>query len=472
MAGRACVIGSGPNGLAAAIVLARAGVAVDVYEAQETAGGGARTLELTLPGFRHDFGSAVHPMAAGSPFFDALPLADYGLQWVHGVAPLAHPLDDGTAVTLEHSLKDQELVLGEDGAACRDIMEPLATHWSVFVVDALGPPAKIPRRPLLMANFGRYAMQSARTLSNRHFKTERTRALFAGLAAHSFLSLDEALSPAVGLVIGAAAHVVGWPVARGGSQAIADALISYLRTLGGEIHTGRRIDSLDALEMDGSRKPILCDVTPRQLLRIAGNRLQRTYRKAMQDYRYGAAAFKVDYALSSPIPWKARECMRSVTVHVGGTFDEIAVSEYAARNGQIADRPFVLVAQPSLFDETRAPEGKHVAWVYCHVPNGCTVDMTDRIEAQIERFAPGFRDCVLAKKVSPPAELERADENLVGGDINGGELSLRQFLFRPALGNYYTGTKGLYLCSSSTPPGGGVHGMCGYHAATMALRRM
>jgi len=466
------VIGSGPNGLAAAIVLARAGVAVDVYEAQETAGGGARTLELTLPGFRHDFGSAVHPMAAGSPFFDALPLADHGLQWVHGVAPLAHPLDDGTAVTLEHSLKDQELVLGEDGAAWRDIMEPLATHWSDFVVDALGPAAKIPRRPLLMANFGRYAMQSARTLSNRHFKTERTRALFAGLAAHSFLSLDEALSPAVGLVIGAAAHVVGWPVARGGSQAIADALISYLRTLGGEIHTGRRIDSLDALEMDGSRKPILCDVTPRQLLRIAGNRLQRTYRKAMQDYRYGAAAFKVDYALSSPIPWKARECMRSVTVHVGGTFDEIAVSEYAARNGQIADRPFVLVAQPSLFDETRAPEGKHVAWVYCHVPNGCTVDMTDRIEAQIERFAPGFRDCVLAKKVSPPAELERADENLVGGDINGGELSLRQFLFRPALGNYYTGTKGLYLCSSSTPPGGGVHGMCGYHAATMALRRM
>lgn len=472
MAGRACVIGSGPNGLSAAIVLAGAGVAVDVYEAQPVAGGGARTLELTLPGFRHDFGSAVHPMAAGSPFFDTLPLADHGLQWVHGIAPLAHPMDDGTAVTLEHSLKDQELVLGEDGAAWREIMEPLATHWRDFVEDALAPPTKIPRRPFLMANFGRYAMQSARTLAKRHFKGERARALFAGLAAHSFLSLDEALSPAVGLVIGAAAHVVGWPVARGGSQAIADALIEHLQRLGGTVHTGERIDSLDVLDADGPRKPILCDVTPRQLLRIAGDRLQKTYRRAMQEYRYGAGAFKIDYALSSPIPWKARECLRSITVHVGGTFDEIAVSEYAARNGQIADHPFVLVAQPTLFDDTRAPEGKQIAWVYCHVPNGCTVDMTDRIEAQIERFAPGFRDCVLAKKVSPPAELERANENLVGGDINGGELSLRQFLFRPALGNYYTGTKGLYLCSSSTPPGGGVHGMCGYHAAKMALRRM
>lgn len=472
MAGQACVIGSGPNGLSAAIVLARAGLAVDVYEAQQEAGGGARTLELTLPGFRHDFGSAVHPMGAGSPFFDSLPLADHGLQWVHGTAPLAHPLDDGTAVTLEHSLKDQELVLGEDGAAWREIMEPLATRWTDFVADAMGPVTKIPRRPMLMANFGRYAMQSARTLAKRHFRTERTRALFAGLAAHSFLSLEEALSPAVGLIIGAAAHVVGWPVARGGSQAISNALIGHLQRLGGEVHTGQRIDSLDALETNTPRKPILCDVTPRQLLQIAGNRLQKTYRKAMQEYRYGAAAFKVDYALSSPIPWKARECLRSITVHVGGTFDDIAVSEYAARNGQTADRPFVLVAQPTLFDDTRAPEGKHVAWVYCHVPNGCAVDMTDRIEAQIERYAPGFRDCVLAKKVSPPAELERANENLVGGDINGGELSLRQFLFRPALGNYYTGTKGLYLCSSSTPPGGGVHGMCGYHAATMALRRM
>ncbi|HKO11801.1 MAG TPA: NAD(P)/FAD-dependent oxidoreductase, partial [Acidobacteriaceae bacterium] len=469
---RACVIGSGPNGLSAAIVLARADFEVHVYEAQETAGGGARTLELTLPGVRHDFGSAVHPMAAGSPFFSTLPLGDYGLQWVHGVAPLAHPLDDGTAVTLEHSLKDQELVLGEDGTAWREMMEPLAERWTDFAADALGPVTKIPRRPFLMANFGRYAMQSAQTLVNRHFKTERTKALFAGLAAHSFLSLDEALSPAIGLILAAAAHVVGWPVPRGGSQAITDALIEYLRQLGGEVHTGRRIDSLDELETEGRCAAILCDVTPRQLLSIAGERLQKTYRKALGEFRYGPGVFKIDYALSEPIPWKARECLRSITVHVGGAFEDVARSEYAVTHDQIADRPFLLVSQPTLFDDTRAPEGKHIAWVYCHVPNGSTVDMTARMEAQMERFAPGFRDCVMARHVSTPATLERMDANIIGGDINGGELSLRQFVFRPALGNYYTGTKGLYLCSASTPPGGGVHGMCGYHAARMALRRI
>ena len=467
---RACVIGSGPNGLAAAIVLAQAGLPVDVYEAEEVPGGGARTMELTLPGFRHDFGSAVHPMAAGSPFFGTLPLAKYGLQWVHGTAPLAHPLDDGTAVTLEHSLKDQEMLLGEDGAAWREIVGPLAQHWKDFAVDALGPVTRIPRRPLLMANFGRYAMQGARGLAKRHFRSERTKALFGGLAAHSFLSFDEPLSPAVGLVLGAAAHVVGWPVARGGSQAITDALIGYLRELGGTVHTGRRIGSLDELEAgDG---PILCDVTPRQLLGIAGERLQKTYRKSMEEYRYGPGVFKIDYALSSPIPWKARQCNRSITVHVGGSFEEIARSEFAATHGAIAEQPFLLVAQPTLFDATRAPAGKHIAWVYCHVPNGCTVDMTARIEAQLERFAPGFRDCVVARQVASPALLERMDANLVGGDINGGELSVQQFVFRPALGNYYTGTKGLYLCSSSTPPSGGVHGMCGYHAAKMALRRI
>ena len=472
MAERACVIGSGPNGLAAAIVLARAGLEVEVYEAQEKAGGGARTLELTLPGFRHDFGSAVHPMAAGSPFFSTLPLADCGLQWVHGVAPLAHPLDDGTAVTLEHSLKDQELVLGEDGTAWREMVEPLALRWTDFAADALAPVTKIPRRPFLMANFGRYAMQSARTLVNRHFQSERTKALFAGLAAHSFLSLDEALSPAVGLILAAAAHVVGWPVPRGGSQSITDALIEYLWQLGGQVRTGRRIDSLDELETEGRCRAILCDVTPRQLLRIAGERLQKTYRKALGAFRYGPGVFKVDYALSEPIPWRARECLRSITVHVGGTFEDVARSEYAVTHDQIADRPFLLVAQPTLFDPARAPEGKHVAWVYCHVPNGSTVDMTARIEAQMERFAPGFRECVMARHVSTPAVLETMDANIVGGDINGGELSLRQFFFRPALGNYYTGTKGLYLCSASTPPGGGVHGMCGYHAGTMAVRRM
>jgi len=467
---RACVIGSGPNGLAAAVVLAQAGLPVDVYEAEAQAGGGARTLELTLPGFKHDFGSAVHPMGAGSPFFSSLPLAEYGLQWVHGTSPLAHPLDDGTAVTLEHSLQDQERQLGEDGRAWRELVEPMVTHWKDFAVDTMGPVTRIPRHPWLMAQFGRKAMQPATKLARRTFRGERARALFAGLAAHSFLSLDEPLSPAIGLVLAAAAHVVGWPVPRGGSQGIANALIGQLEKLGGAVHTGQRITSLD--ETDPNEGPVLCDVTPRQLLAIAGERLQKTYRKAMEEFRYGPGVFKIDYALSSPIPWAARECFRAITVHLGGTLEEIARSEFAATHGAIAEKPFVLVAQPSLFDATRAPEGKHVAWMYCHVPNATTVDMTSRIEAQLERFAPGFKDCVLERRVSSPAVLESMDANLVGGDIVGGEFSLRQFLFRPALGNYYTGTPNLYLCSASTPPGGGVHGMCGYHAARMALRRL
>jgi phytoene dehydrogenase-like protein len=467
---RACVIGSGPNGLAAAVVLAQAGLPVDVYEAEAQAGGGARTLELTLPGFKHDFGSAVHPMGAGSPFFSTLPLAEYGLQWVHGTSPLSHPLDDGTAVTLEHSLQDQERQLGEDGRAWRELVEPMVTHWKDFAADTMGPVTRIPRRPWLMAQFGRKAMQPATKLARRTFRGERARALFAGLAAHSFLSLDEPLSPAIGLVLAAAAHVVGWPVPRGGSQAIANALIGQLEKLGGAVHTGQRITSLD--ETDPNEGPVLCDVTPRQLLAIAGTRLQKTYRKAMEEFRYGPGVFKIDYALSSPIPWAARECFRAITVHLGGTLEEIARSEFAATHGAIAEKPFVLVAQPSLFDATRAPEGKHVAWMYCHVPNATTVDMTSRIEAQMERFAPGFKDCVLERRVSSPAVLESMDANLVGGDIVGGEFSLRQFLFRPALGNYYTGTPNLYLCSASTPPGGGVHGMCGYHAARMALRRL
>lgn len=466
---RASVIGAGPNGLAAAVVLARAGLAVQVFEAEAQAGGAARTMELTLPGFRHDFGSAIHPMGAGSPFFSSLPLADHGLQWVHGTAPLAHPLDDGTAVTLEHSLRDQATLLGEDGPAWREMIEPLTVNWRDFAVDALGPATRLPRRPVIMARFGRMAIQPARMLAKR-FRGERARALFAGLAGHSFLSLDDALSSAVALVLAAAAHAVGWPVARGGSQAITDALMAYLATLGGEVRTGRRIGSLG--ELDGEGELILCDLTPRQMLGVAGERLQKTYRKAMEDFRYGPGAFKIDYALSEPIPWRARECSRSMTVHLGGTIEEIARSEHAVSRGQIAEQPFVLVAQPTLFDRTRAPEGKHVAWVYCHVPNGSTVDMTSRIEAQLERFAPGFRDCVLARRVLTPAALETMDANLVGGDVNGGELSVRQFLLRPALGNYYTGTKNLYLCSASTPPGGGVHGMCGYHAARMALRRL
>jgi phytoene dehydrogenase-like protein len=466
---RAIVIGSGPNGLAAAIALAQAGRKVDVYEAETQPGGAARTMELTIPGFRHDFGSAVHPMAVGSPFFSTLPLGQHGLKWIHGYAPLAHPLDDGTAVILERNLKDAEAAFGYDGRAWRNVVQPLVEHWPQFAHDALGPVARIPRHPVLMARFGYYAFQPALRLAKHLFAGERARALFAGLAAHSFLSLDQPLSSAIGLVLGAAAHAVGWPVPRGGAQAITDALVTHLQELGGAVHTERRIATLE--ELDQRDSLILCDVTPRQLCSIAGDRLNRGYRKSLERFRYGPGAFKIDYALSEPIPWRAKECGRAISVHLGGTMEEIALSEYAATHGETAERPFTLVAQPSLFDSTRAPDGKYIAWVYCHVPNGSKVDMTSRIEAQLERFAPGFRECVLARRVSAPSELEAMDANLVGGDINGGELSLRQFFFRPAWGNYSTGTANLYLCSSSTPPGGGVHGMCGYHAARMALRR-
>jgi phytoene dehydrogenase-like protein len=320
-----------------------------------------------------------------------------------------------------------------------------------------------------MARFGLYGFQPALMLAKR-FASARTRALFAGLAAHSFLALDQPLSSAVGLVLGAAAHAVGWPVPRGGAQAISDALIAHLRQLGGELHTGRRVASLAELEADGAL--IICDLTPRQLSSIAAGCLRPGYEKSLRGFRYGPGAFKIDYALSQPIPWRAKECARAISVHLGGSMEEIAHSEYEVVHGRVAERPFVLVAQPSLFDSTRAPEGKHVAWVYCHVPNGSDVDATSRIEAQLERFAPGFRDCVLARRVSSPAALEAMDANLVGGDVNAGELSMRQFFFRPARGNYFTGTPGLYLCSASTPPGGGVHGMCGYHAARMALRQV
>jgi phytoene dehydrogenase-like protein len=462
------VIGSGPNGLAAAIVLAQAGRKVHVYEAETQPGGGARTMELTLPGFRHDFGSAIHPMAASSPFFRALPLEQHGVKWIHGPAPLAHPLDGGSAVTLERDLNNAAVALEGDGRAWRKLAEPLVEHWNSFTQDALGPVLRIPSHPFRMAGFALYAFQPALALAKHHFAGVRARALFAGMAAHSFLSLDQPLSSAIGLVFMGAAHTVGWPIPQGGSQAIPDALIAYLKQLGGEVHTGRRIASLNELDRQGAL--FLCDVTPRQLLAIAGDRLRNNYRRAMERFRYAPGAFKIDYALSNPIPWSARECNRAACVHVGGTIEEIARSEYETTHSRIADHPFMLVAQPSLFDSTRAPAGRHIAWVYCHVPNGCAVDMTDRIEAQLERFAPGFRDCVSAKRVSGPAALEALDANLIGGDISGGEMSLSQFLFRPTLGNYFTGTPNLYLCSSSTPPGGGVHGMCGFHAARAALR--
>ena len=465
---KACIIGAGPNGLAAAVVLGQAGLQVDVLEAEATPGGAARTMELTLPGYRHDFGAAVYPLGAGSPFFSSLPLRDYGLEWIHSPAPLAHPVDDGTAVVLERDLSDTEASLGVDGKVWRKLIQPFVERWSEFAREVLRPVPAFPKRPWLMARFGMSAILPARTIARR-FRNERTQALFAGLAAHSFLSLDEPLSAAPGLLMAVLAHAVGWPVPRGGSQSLTDALCRYLATLGGKVKTSSRVETLSALP---GYDLLLCDVTPRQLLKLAGERLSDHYKHRLQAYRYGPGVFKVDYALHAPIPWKASDCGRAVTLHLGGSFEEIAASEQAVRDGRHADRPFVLLAQPSLFDSSRAPQGKHTAWAYCHVPHGSNTNVLSKLEDQIERFAPGFRDCVATRHVSSPADLERMDANLVGGDIAGGVMDIRQFLFRPTWKHYATSAKDIYICSSSTPPGGGVHGMCGYHAAKMALSRL
>jgi phytoene dehydrogenase-like protein len=466
---KACVIGSGPNGLSAAIVLAQAGLHVEVFEAEAQPGGGARTMDLTLPGFHHDFGSAVHPMAAGSPFFNSLPLADYGLEWIDSPAPLAHPFDDGTAITLERNLDDAEKVLGEDGRAWRKLMAPLVKNWPAFARDILRPLLRIPSHPFLLADFAQDALAPATFVARRRFRNERTRALFAGLAAHSFLSLSEPLSASFGLVLGAAAHAVGWPIPRGGAQSITDALSAYLVHFGGRIIPSTRVESLEQFR---KYDIVLCDVTPQQLLHLSQGKLSPGYRKRMEEFRRGPGIFKVDYALSSPIPWKAAECLRAATVHLGGTMAEIAASEATMASGKPAERPFILLAQPTLFDPSRAPAGKHIAWVYCHIPNGSTFNMLPRIEAQIERFAPGFRDCVLARRVFSPSDLQAMDANLIGGDISGGASDFRQFLFRPTWRQYATSDERIYLCSSSTPPGAGVHGMCGYNAAKLALRRL
>jgi phytoene dehydrogenase-like protein len=467
MSRKACVIGAGPNGLAAAIVLAQAGLQVDVLEAQSTPGGGVRTIELTLPGFHHDFGSAIYPLGAGSPFFSSLPLAGHGLQWIHSPAPLAHPFDDGTAVLLERDLDATKNSLGIDGAAWNNLMRPFVEHWSEFAPEILRPVSFFPRHPFLMARFGMVALQSAQTVAQR-FRSERTRALFAGLAAHSFLALDEPLSAAFAILMAVPAHAVGWPIPRGGAQSITNALCGYLATFGSSVKTSSPVANLSALDGDSL---VLCNLTPRQLIKVGGDKFTEGYKRKLAGFRYGAAAFKVDYALNAPIPWKAADCLRAASVHLGGSFEEIAASEKAVRNGELPDRPFVLLAQPTLFDSSRAPAGKHIAWAYCHVPNGSKVNMLEKIENQIERFAPGFRECVLARHVSSPANLESMDANLVGGDIGGGVMDIRQFLFRPTSRHYATSARNIYICSASTPPGGGVHGMCGYHAAKMALSR-
>jgi phytoene dehydrogenase-like protein len=428
---------------------------------------------LTLPGFRHDFGSAVFPLGAGSPFFSSLPLIDHGLEWIHSPAALAHPLDDGTAVMLERDLDATKDSLGIDGPAWDKLMRPFVERWTEFAPEILRPVSFIPRHPWLMARFGMVALQPARAVARR-FREQRTRALFAGLAAHSFLTLDEPLSAAFAILMAVPAHAVGWPIPRGGAQSLTKALCGVLSTFGSKVTTSSPVQSLSSLANgfpNGFPKYdlLLCDLTPRQLVKVGGQSLSDSYKRRLGRYRYGAGVFKVDYALNAPIPWKAPGCLRAATVHLGGTFEEIAASEKAVRIGHVADHPFVLLAQPSLFDSSRAPEGKHTAWAYCHVPNGSKVNMLEKLEDQIERFAPGFRDCILARRVFSPADLESMDANLVGGDIGGGVMDIRQFLFRPTWRHYATSARNIYICSASTPPGGGVHGMCGYHAAKVAL---
>jgi phytoene dehydrogenase-like protein len=462
----AVVVGSGPNGLAAAITVAQAGLSVLVIEGRETIGGGTRTEELTLPGFAHDVCSAVHPMAAMSPFFRTLPLAEHGLEWIHPEIPLAHPLDDGTAVAVDRSVEITAGNLAEDAGAYRKLMAPIVASWAQLEPILFGY-SMIPKYPFAAARFGMQALRSASSLARSKFRGRRARAVFAGNAAHSILPLKKIPTAAFGLVFAASEHVAGWPFARGGSHKITNALASYFRSLGGEIVTGKMVESLDELPQS---RIILCDVTPKQLARMAGTRLPAGFRAELERFRYGPGVCKMDWALDGPIPWKAEECKRAGTVHVGGTLEEIEASERAPWRGEICERPFVLLSQPTLFDPTRAPAGKHIAWAYCHVPNGSNADMSGRIEAQIERFAPGFRERILKRSVMTTSQLEARNPNLIGGDITGGASDLRQFYLRPTWRGYGTPAKGLYLCSASTFPGGGVHGICGHLAARAALR--
>lgn len=467
----AIVVGAGPNGLAAAVELARAGLAVLVREADAEVGGAARTDELTLPGFRHDVGSAVHPLGIGSPFFRSLPLERHGLAWVHPEIPLAHPLEGGRAAVLARSVDETAAALGPDEAAYRRLVEPFVRRWPTFAEHALASPLRPPRAPLLMARFGVRLRGGATALARRTFRTEEARALSAGNAAHSGVPLDEMPAAAIGLVLMIAGHAVGWPFPAGGAGALTRALARHFAELGGTIETGARVHDLRALP---PARAILLDLTPAQILAVAGERLPPSYRRALTRWTYGAGSFKVDWALSAPIPWSAEACRRAGTVHLGGTLEEIAASEaHAWRGPDPHPRPFVLLAQPSLFDPGRAPAGAHTAWAYCHVPNGWAGDATAAVEAQVERFAPGFRDVVRARRTHGPAELEAWNANLVGGDINGGAATLRQTLARPVASPtpWATPVEGLYVCSASTPPGGGVHGMCGWHAARAALRR-
>ncbi|MDQ3985643.1 MAG: NAD(P)/FAD-dependent oxidoreductase [Actinomycetota bacterium] len=465
----AVVVGAGPNGLAAAVEVARAGLSVLLIERSETVGGGARTRELTLAGFKHDVCSAIHPLGLASPFLKELPLDEYGLRFIHPDAPLAHPLDDGSAVIVERSVEDTAVKLGKDQSAYVKLMGPFVSAGD-DLIDEITRPLGIPRHPFLMARFALKGARSAQSLAMTAFEEAPARAVFSGIAAHSMLALNVVPTAGYGLILGALAHSVGWPLPQGGSQNISNALRSYFEALGGKVETGREIETFDELP---EARAYLFDVTPRQLDRIAGSELSDRYLARLRKWRYGPGVFKIDWALDGPIPWTAADCARAGTVHVAGSMADIVASEAMVKEGRHPERPFVLLAQQSLFDPTRAPEGKHTAWAYCHVPAGSTVDMTDRIEAQVERFAPGFRDLVLARHTFSAAEIEVYNPNFVGGDINGGIQDVRQHVGRPMikLVPYATSNRRIYICSSSTPPGGGVHGMCGYNAARAALRR-
>lgn len=463
----AIVVGSGPNGLSAAITLQRQGLSVLLIEGKSEVGGGLRSASLTLPGFTHDICSAIHPLAVSSPFFKQLSLQQYGLKFIFPAIAAAHPLDGGTAAALFPSLEKTAAMLGADKNVYEKLMLPITKLWPLIASDMLGP-LNIPSHPLKAAAFGRYALSSSTQLAKR-FQTKEAKGLWAGMAAHSIQPLTNMATSAIGLVLITTAHLYGWPIPQGGSNSIADALAKYFIDLGGKIEFNFYVKSLDQLP---SAKAILFDITPKQLLTIAGHKFSSLYKKQLERYRYGMGVFKIDWALDAPIPFTAEECRHAGTIHLGNTLEEIVASEKKTSEGKHAEKPFVLLAQPSLFDASRAPEGKHTAWAYCHVPNGSTKNMTDIIEQQVERFAPGFRERILAKHTFNTEELEAYNPNYIGGDINGGIIDIRQLFTRPALrlSPYRTSAKGLYICSSSTPPGGGVHGMCGYNAAKRVLR--
>lgn len=464
----AAIIGSGPNGLAAAITLAQAGLSVVIIESKNRTGGGTRSSELTLPGFNHDICSTIHPLGAASPFFQNLHLNSYGLKWIYPPLSVVHPFDDGTPAFITHSVEETSLSLENDSEAYKNLMLPLVQNYDGLMKDILSP-FSFPVHPLKLLSFGLDAVKSVSSFSNKYFSQTKSKALFAGLSAHSFLPTDKLFTAAFGLILAVTGHKPGWPLSSGGSQKIADALTSYFRLLGGEVLTNHTVRTLNDIP---ESKIKVFDLTPSQIIKIAGNILPSAYKSRLQKYHYGPGVFKIDYALNEAVPFKSEKCRNSATIHLGGSFEEISLSEQQVWKNKIPDNPFVIFVQPSLFDATRAPEGKHTAWAYCHVPNGSDVNMTERIENQIERFAPGFRDTILEKSTMNTKDLQAYNENYVGGDINGGLQNWKQLITRPVLSHspYALPVRGFYICSASSPPGGGVHGMCGYNAAKKVLK--